>query len=49
MNILFKILSVSVLFISVNCSALWTGAGKVEGVYSHNGYHVIQTTIADNS
>jgi len=50
MNIFFKPLSVSFLFfISVNCSAWWTGSGKVEGVYSHNGYHVILTTITDNS
>ena len=49
MNILFKhVLIIFILLSSVYSFAGWTGIGKVEGIYSHNGYHVVVTTIIDN-
>jgi hypothetical protein len=38
----------ALLFSAFPASADWTGTGEVTKVWSHEGYHFIQTTIADN-
>ncbi|WP_444939937.1 hypothetical protein ACJJI3_12535 [Microbulbifer sp. ZKSA004] len=40
---------VSVLFLSKNTYAGWTTEGVVEQVISHNGLHLIHTTISDTT
>jgi len=37
------------LIISPSAFAKWSGQGTIESVYSHNGYHIIHTTISDNT
>ncbi|MDW6003742.1 trifunctional transcriptional regulator/proline dehydrogenase/L-glutamate gamma-semialdehyde dehydrogenase [Vibrio mangrovi] len=39
---------IAALCVSQSALAKWSGLGKVVNVYSHNGYNVIDTTIADN-
>lgn len=42
-------LLVLITFLSINVHAGWTtSSGKVLSVYSHNGNHVIRTTLTDS-
>lgn len=43
------VLTIGVLiFSSSSAIAKWTGSGTINQVYSHNGFHIIQTSIAEN-
>ena len=36
------------MFAAQDVLAGWSGTGEVTDIYSHNGYHIVDTTIADN-
>ena len=37
------------LFVPLVVNAAWTGVGDVSQVFSHDGFHYVQTSIVDNS
>lgn len=48
MKFIKTILLVVFLTVSTSSFAGWTSAGTLSRVYSHDGYHVIATTLIDN-
>lgn len=33
---------------SANAASTWSQWGLVQSIYSHNGFHIVETTVSDN-